>query len=264
MNIQGAGVGGRFRKNPAPQGNIYRRPDTRVEYQLFSDDYFSNADVNLFFGNIWVDEVTSINFSVSEQILPIYGYNSFTFDAVARGKRLVQGSFAINFKTTGYLQTILQNASAVQYAVNQAQKQGAINPSDMKKYKLDEILQKYGKSSFEQIAEEYEAALWGTREDTNALLSYNNRAMFQHDDPIGFDIKINYGAVSEAMTPVQQAYFATTNMNMKPNLTVETLNGVQIFAMSKGAGISADGQPITEQYQFLARDFNAPLYHLSK
>jgi hypothetical protein len=245
---------------PAPQGNLYRRPDTRLEYQLFSEDYFSGADVNLFFGDIWVDEAISLNFQLQEEVLPIYGYASYTFDAVARGRRLIQGSFGINFKQVGYLQQILENANAVMYAVQSAQKEGVIKPDDFKKYKLDEILSMYGKESFDQIADDYERALWGLKDDEKNLLSSSASTYFRHD-PIGFDIKINYGAVSEAMNP-NLPNFATTSLSRKPpNITVETINGVQINSMIKhGIGTDAQGMPIVEYYGFIARDLNGPLY----
>lgn len=247
------------RKRPAPQGNIYRRPDTRVEYQIFNEDYFSGADVNLFFGDIWIEEATGIQFALSEEVLPVFGYRSFTMDTVARGRRMVQGQFSINFKSTGYLQQVLQNATAINYAVNQAQAEGVIKKEDFKKYKLDEILTMYGKESFEQIAQEYEDALWGTSTD-DSMLS-NQGATFFPADPYGFDIKVNYGAVSEAMNPVQQ--FATTAAAFRTpaNITVETVNGVQLTGMQKvGIGTAYEGQPITEVYTFLARDINGPLY----
>jgi hypothetical protein len=252
-------VQGVFRNTiPAPQGNIYRRPDTRLEYQLFSEDYFSGADVNIFFGDIWVDEAVSLGFSMQEEVLPIYGYASYTFDTVARGRRIVQGSFGINFKNVGYLQQILANANAIQYAVQSAQQEGIIKPDDFKKYKLDEILKMYGKESFDQIADEYEKALWGVSEDESNLLSSPMNTYFGYD-PYGFDIKINYGAVSEAMSPYARNY-ATTSLNVKPNITVETINGVQINGMTKnGIATDAQGQPIVEYYTFLARDINGPL-----
>src|SRR6185312_4609161 len=100
-------------KKIPPMRDAYARQDSRVEYQLFSADYFSGADVKLYFGDIWVDEVTTITFQLQEEVMPVYGYHSYTFDTVARGKRLIQGSFGINFTSASYLQQILENANAI-------------------------------------------------------------------------------------------------------------------------------------------------------
>lgn len=257
-NIKGAGFN-TSPMRPAAQGNIYRRPESRVEYQIFNEDYFSGADVNIYFGDIWVEEATSLQFGLQEEVLPIYGYQSFTMDSVSRGRRIVQGQFSINFKSTGYLQQVLQNATAINYAVNQAQVEGVIKPEDFKKYKLEDILVMYGKESFEQIASEYEQALWGTAEDSKNLLSNGSRTFFP-TDPYGFDLKVNYGSVSEAFENSSNHYF-TSALRMPAQVTVETVNGVQINGMQKvGIGTSYEGQPITEVYSFLARDINGPLY----
>ncbi|QHW35659.1 hypothetical protein GZH47_32700 (plasmid) [Paenibacillus rhizovicinus] len=246
---------------PAPQGNPYVRPNGRVEYQIFNEDYFSGADVHLYFGNIWVDEAVAVAFQLEERVMPIYGYNSFTFDAVARGQRMINGMFTINFKSVGYLMTVLQNANAIEMAVSEAQQSGLVTPDDFKNYKLDDILKMAGKSGFDQIADEYEKALWGVTDDTNSILSYGNRPYFPQTQ-YGFDIKINYGAVSESMSPQIKNYSTSSYANAKaPMLTVETINGVQLTSMRKdGIGTSSDGAPITETYSFIARDLNGPLY----
>lgn len=247
---------GSSNRRPAPKGNVYRRPDTRVEYQLFSEDYFSNADMHIFFGDIWVDEIVSLNFVLQEEILPIYGYHSYTFNTVARGRRLITGQFTINFKSTGYLQQIVENALPIERAVQQAREEGAIKPGDFKKYKLEDILKLYGKDSFDQIADEYEKVIWGLEEDSKNLLSYRGQPYFKKSS-YGFDIKINYGPVSEVYSPSTSTF--TTSFKEKPHMTVETINGVQLSGMSKGAGIDSDGQPITETYTFIARDLNGSL-----
>jgi hypothetical protein len=105
-----------------PLSDTYARPDSRVEYQLFGQEYFSNADVKLYFGDIWVDDITSIAFQLQETVMPVYGYNSYTFDAVSRGQRVVNGSFGINFTSVGYLNEIVSNANAIFYALEQDRK----------------------------------------------------------------------------------------------------------------------------------------------
>lgn len=59
--------------------------------------YYSALDGELYFGNIFIDEVTNINWQLQQQALPIYGYNSYTFDDLAVGNRIIQGQFSINF-----------------------------------------------------------------------------------------------------------------------------------------------------------------------
>ena len=251
-------------KKLPPLKDNYAVKDSRVEYQLFSSEYFSGADVKIYFGDIWVDEITSLAYQLGEEVLPIYGYNSYTFDTVARGKRLIQGSFAINFTSVGYLQQVLNNANAIFFAIEEGEKKGLVQPSHYENLKLDEILAKLGKSSFEQVADEYEKAIWGTGNDDSKNLSYADRPYFRQDE-LGFDIRLQYGAVSETHTYDQINYYKRTNSE-EPDLTVDIINGVQLTSMTKqNIATESAGAPIQEVYGFMARDINGVSFaHMKK
>lgn len=78
--------------------------------------YYSSLDAEIFFGSIYIDEITSIIWNMNQQVLPIYGYNSYTFDDLATGTRMVQGQFATNFIQSAYLQNIQNNKAFVKVA----------------------------------------------------------------------------------------------------------------------------------------------------
>lgn len=71
--------------------------------------YYSAVDAELYFGDIFIDEVCSIQWSTQQQTLPLYGYNSYTFDDIALGTRLIQGQFAINFTEDNFLMNLQSN-----------------------------------------------------------------------------------------------------------------------------------------------------------
>jgi hypothetical protein len=75
---------------------------------LYDLDYFSGSQAALYIGDVWVDEVVNFQYSVQQSKQPIYGYASQLFDDVSAGTVLVQGSFSINFKESGYLWLVLQ------------------------------------------------------------------------------------------------------------------------------------------------------------
>ena len=74
---------------------------------VYNVEYFSGAQVSLYIGDVWVDEVTTLSYSIMQNRTPIYGYASTLYDAVSEGHVLVQGTFTINFKESGYLWLIL-------------------------------------------------------------------------------------------------------------------------------------------------------------
>ena len=129
-----------FNKHYKSQSGDDPGSPSRANYQTYPYDYFTGTTAKIFFGDVWVDDIISINYNVSQSKEPIYGYASQTFDAVARGVVIVQGSFSIAFKEMGYL-NIIQNLLEQQR--NKAS--AAVN------YKLDEIKEKAknGKARFE-------------------------------------------------------------------------------------------------------------------
>lgn len=74
---------------------------------VYNIEYFSGAQVSLYIGDVWVDEVTTLSYGYQQSRTPIYGYASTLFDDVSEGRILVTGQFTINFKEAGYLWLIL-------------------------------------------------------------------------------------------------------------------------------------------------------------
>lgn len=79
----------------------YVRNGNIDDKNVFIGEYFSGPDVSIeIVDNVKKTsiEVESINFDVQEQLLPIYGYTSYTFDQVAVGQRIIVGEIVINMK----------------------------------------------------------------------------------------------------------------------------------------------------------------------
>lgn len=73
--------------------------------------YFSSIDCEIYFINgsneFFIDDVTQLTYSVSQNTLPLFGYNSYTYDDLALGNRIISGQFAINFTSSGFLFDVL-------------------------------------------------------------------------------------------------------------------------------------------------------------
>lgn len=78
--------------------------------------YFSSTDVDLYFGNFYIGEATSILYGVSQSTMAIFGYNSYVFDDVARGSRLVEGKFEINYVKPSYLFDVMNTLAELSNA----------------------------------------------------------------------------------------------------------------------------------------------------
>jgi hypothetical protein len=105
---------------------------------IHSTDYFTGAQVRVYFGHILIDEIASIEWAGSSTKRPVYGYASTQFDAVAQGQFLIQGNFIIPFKEVGFMYAIrneLNNKDAyvrtVINAVGDPKNSGSANSSSI-------------------------------------------------------------------------------------------------------------------------------------
>ena len=57
--------------------------------------YFSSIDAEIYFEDLYIDECVQINFAVQQQALPLYGYNSYVYDDIALGSRILISHFEI-------------------------------------------------------------------------------------------------------------------------------------------------------------------------
>ena len=63
----------------------------QTEENLFIEEYYSNTDTKIYIEGVEQTEIAYINYSLQEQLKPLYGYASNTFDDVAIGNRIVTG-----------------------------------------------------------------------------------------------------------------------------------------------------------------------------
>lgn len=108
-----------------PIGIRYDGPQVRREHQVFPGEYFSGCDVSIYFGDTFIDEITGIEFAMTENTRPVYGYASRTWDTFARGTRIIQGRFRMSFKEAMYLHSVMDHLSE-----NESQPDLIIAPED--------------------------------------------------------------------------------------------------------------------------------------
>lgn len=70
----------------------------QTEENLFIEEYYSSTDTKIYIDDIEQSEIAYINYSLQEQLKPIYGYASRTFNDVAVGNRIVTGMFKVPIK----------------------------------------------------------------------------------------------------------------------------------------------------------------------
>lgn len=218
--------------------------------------YYSGSDVRVYFGDTWVDEIVEVNFSLQEQVAPIYGYGSYTYDAAARGNRIVVGEFVVNFKEVGYLHTVLDWLSS---EMNQSNEWFSLEEFNMDVKNSDGTI--IGKNynlpaekvveNFDALSEELEQSIWGnstsdemstfTNERTKDTYFYGSRTKYNGlIKRYGFNVLLTYGGACQP---------GRTSDSFK---TVQSIVGVQLTGLSQR--VDPSGNPIQEVYSFIAKD----------
>ena len=93
--------------------NGYSKHKTKDGYSFdsaFLKRYYSTLDAEVYFGNSFVEDVVDINWSITQSQMPLFGFNSYVYDEVALGSRIIQGQFVINFTSPNYLFKLLEEA----------------------------------------------------------------------------------------------------------------------------------------------------------
>ena len=228
-------------------------------------DYFSASQMSIYIGNILIDDISSIQFTVSQSKRPIYGYASQYFHTLADGQVLVEGQFSVPFKEADYILASLQRYQENLPPITIGKKQKVqVSQKNIELYmdnhtqkdttKLYNDLAALNDQDFENAAEKFQDMLWKTDDmkrdskfltgnqslnfadfypgETNPLVDNYRRA----DQYPLFDIYILYGDLS----------------NSAANTTIKKLIDVSI--LGQGQSIVISGEPIQESYNFIARN----------
>lgn len=75
--------------------------------------YYSNIDAEIYINGEWVEDIGMIQWSIDQQTMPLYGYNSYVFDDMAQGSRIISGSFTLAFTKPRRLEEVIKNYLAI-------------------------------------------------------------------------------------------------------------------------------------------------------
>lgn len=243
--------------------------------------YYSGANVRVYFGDIWIKEMVSIQFSIEENVAPIYGFNSYMFDKIARGTRMVTGAFILNHTENGYLDVILEqlqkNIDGENFdSLSESKMNELVNdlPSYKSERNIQNLLQIDGKKSYDTYIAELKNSFWvPSKASKNTIYKsgrerefdtsyYKNPEGTSIRNPLkdhGFNILIDYSADGS-----EKDFEATLEgMKDRGSLIQSFRSIIGVHITGENQIISPDGQPIQTQYNFIARDIDGDISQLS-
>ena len=247
--------------------SIFTNPGFRTDYDVGSInkfDFYSGSQITVWFGDILMDDINSIQWARTQNKRPIYGYASQEFDAIARGTVLIQGNFAINFRQVGYLTAVMDEIKNIYKDITggkAAEEKAKFNSESWPQIRRlighhlkngtfgpttnQEIKDIGDNPDFLELAKIYEDTIWG---EFSAIDEYGKQRKIAADIsqseiiPNGFNILITYGNTSGS---------ENQTLNSRLQSTTKALNGVHLIGESQA--IQVGGQPVQEQYNFIAR-----------
>ena len=104
----------------------------------FLKRYYSNIDVEIYINGEWVEDIGTIQWSIDQQTMPLYGYNSYIFDDIAQGSRIISGSFTLAFTKPRSLEKVIKNYIATNENATKLSYEDMISQLSTKNVELSE------------------------------------------------------------------------------------------------------------------------------
>jgi hypothetical protein len=243
-------------------------------FNNYYDYFFSGEDVKIFIDGLFdaADEMdmASMAYVVKQEKQPLYGFWSYNYDAMMNGTRLISGEFSLYSRYPRRMTSLLEKAAKVRTESSGTNPPSSVISSlnsanesqsdevNINKYwtstQLDRVTSdRSGKDSYadyENIGHNIFSAhppfnlviFYGIEETgitTNSILTYKS----------GTEINQQLNSDRILATDInERSSISTSNSPMKI-----VLQNVQLVSMS--TAYQSGGQPLVENYQFIARDF---------
>lgn len=211
-------------------------PYAPVYSQYYPNEYFSSVDVSLFFNMkgqepLYIDEVTGLEYTLTERKVPVYGYADYTARRIVSGARIVQGQLSINLRPGDYLHELVNR-------VADATGVSSSLPSLADYTRPDPVFDPDGYAKWQ---EQQKNTYWQAVKDLADTIGSEDLSRQPYFTVGGFQIMLIYGDVDK--------------IDLSRNSgRIRTIDGVQLF--SAGQPIQLGPEAIQETFNFLAVDLN--------
>lgn len=224
----------------------------------YFDYYFSGQDIRAYVDGTADDPdfstlpIINMGFKIEQRKEPVYGFWSYTYDAVMRGTRLISGQMMFATKSPDYMRRLLTKA-----AQSRARAGAGVNYRNYRDLTNDDI-------NIERF--------WGKNIDP--AISGQGKHLFSVHPP--FSLVIVYGIQNLSLNPstfakeqndIWDSYRGDSALahdinerlvdsDPQDNATRIVLEAIELVDCTTGYG--PDGAVVTETYNFFARDMIVP------
>lgn len=231
----------------------YQYNSTKAPHTYF-DYYFSGQDINVYLDglqaptNIAPLPIMEFSFGIQQQKQPVYGFWSYTHDAVMRGTRIVNGQFRIATTSTNYMTDIIAQAAA-----NRAK----ANPNDVAGLDADEqLIEQYWWNGGTNSTDTHGPFLFSAHPPFNLIIVYGMQTPTVYDNftPNYREVYNDYKNDTPVMLDTNERMIEADPIGQSQRITIL---GIELTGMQ--IEYTPDGQPSSEMYSFFAKDLTIPM-----
>jgi len=206
--------------------------------------YFTSAQARIYIGNLFIDQMHTLQYALQQNNIPVFGYCSEFADAYARGRSLVQGQLVLNYVHQGYLRAALKQYAKLSRSASAsgsppstgAAIAGVLGKiSDISQQGTSSANQELGGLAQQKLTDLLAGSAPGDIDDAKSAMSATNTPYNPYNNPLYehmvFHMRIEIGD--------------------GPQLTVRLLEDVKLGANEQI--FDQSGQVIGESYGFTAR-----------
>lgn len=234
--------------------STYNGKNTSVVGSPYYDYFFTGQDIIVVVdgteddANFKVLPILNMGYNVTQQKMPIYGFWSYTYDAVMRGTRIVQGSITLATKSPNYMKNLIAKSAqsrqellgSANYTYNKGLTDDDANIEKFWGKNIDPALNAIGTSIYSVHPPFSFVIIYGVQNigvsDWGSVQTY---AQYANDDP----------------------WLADTNERLIESDLVDQSNRIILDAceiQSMETSYGPDGTIVAETYTFFGRDIITP------
>ena len=228
--------------------------DTWRVVDRFASSYYSGLDIRVYLGDVCLTDVVGLAFEIRENVTPLYGYASYRYDRVARGVRIIQGQFTINFRKPYWL---------IHEALKASRLEAAAKTPSSESRKVTPIEHSESYADILRWVEQQRTKFWRSGEGrdmpSSSRLGRDEESPLWNTGGIRYDLRIRYGDPTlrreQVLVTLAEDESAMLLGRDGPGVTTmtEVISDVQITGVSRAFDDS--GRNLLEAYSFLARDY---------
>jgi hypothetical protein len=228
----------------------------RVETQFnnpYFDYFYTGQDISVSIDGLTEPEdklyIYSFGYAIQQQKQPVYGFWSYTFDGMLRGTRIITGAFSLVVREPHELAKKIAKASHIRaLRANTTRGLYPINGLDEDEANIE----RYWRRNKDYNLEVNQQHLFSIHPPFNMIIQYGLQTTSLQATNPGMrteDIRNFY----KGKVPIHSDY----NERLVPNITPELDQRIlleNIELTSKSIEYNVDGDPVLENFTFIARD----------